>query len=673
MRNGSGSWLYLQLSVVVILAAMLVGLVAQSPAAATTPPNTSVLVPATGATLSGTAATLDASASNATSVEFWLFGGSYGYSGKMIGTATLTEYGWLYSWNTTTVPSSSYAVVSEAFGAGGSAFSAGVSITVKNTLPTTSVLVPATGATLSGTAATLDASASNATSVEFWILGGSYGYSGKMIGTATLTLYGWVSTWNTTTVPNASYALLSEAFGAGGSAFSAGVSITVNNASWPQNGYGPDRTGFQPNETKIGTANVGTLSKVRTYQASAGGASSPLISNGTLYDVIAGTLYAFDATGSTNCSPVPTTCTTPLWTASAANFDGMTIANGDVFVTDTHGVRAYDAAGSTDCSGTPKVCAPLWQTSTNSGSGPPFTPGSGSPVVANGVLYVPGYGDGLAPNLGGALVAAFDTAGSKGCTVYSGIGNICVPMWTTTGLPATTANAGSPAIAGGVLYIANSTLYAFDAAGSRSCSGTPTVCAPLWTAATSGGPTYSAPAVANGTVYVGAWNGLLYAFDAAGSTNCSGTVTTKTCTPLWTAKASNGIGGTPAVANGVVYTVSEDGTLSAFDAAGSTHCSGTVTAKTCTPLWASALGGSGLVTSSSPAVANGVVYFASTSATVYGFDAAGSINCSVTGGTKTCTPLWSANPGGYAGTAAVANGVVYFNGTQVGAVWAFSL
>ena len=37
--------------------------------------------------------------------------------------------------------------------------------------PTTSVLVPAKGATLSGTAATLDASASNATSVEFWILG----------------------------------------------------------------------------------------------------------------------------------------------------------------------------------------------------------------------------------------------------------------------------------------------------------------------------------------------------------------------------------------------------------------------------------------------------------------------------------------------------------------------
>jgi len=162
-------------------------------------------------------------------VEFWIFGGSYGYTGKMIGTATSTAYGWVYSWNTTTVPNASYALLSEAFGPGGSAFSSGVSITVSNRPPpTTTVLVPASGATLSGTT-TLDASASNATSVEFWILGGSYGYTGKMIGTATSTAYGWVYSWRTTTVPNASYSLLSEAFGAGGNSYSAGVSITVKN------------------------------------------------------------------------------------------------------------------------------------------------------------------------------------------------------------------------------------------------------------------------------------------------------------------------------------------------------------------------------------------------------------------------------------------------------------
>ena len=73
------------------------------------------------------------------------------------------------------------------------------------------------------------ASASNATSVEYWILGGTYGFSGHLIGTATSTPYGWAATWDTTTVPNGSYVLVSEAFNAGGSAYSAGVTITVSN------------------------------------------------------------------------------------------------------------------------------------------------------------------------------------------------------------------------------------------------------------------------------------------------------------------------------------------------------------------------------------------------------------------------------------------------------------
>jgi chitodextrinase len=94
--------------------------------------------------------------------------------------------------------------------------------------PTTSVLIPSNGATLSGST-TLDASASNATSVEFRLFGGVYGYNAPVLCTATLTYYGWLCTWNTATVPNGSYALLSEAFNSGGSAFSSGVSITVHN------------------------------------------------------------------------------------------------------------------------------------------------------------------------------------------------------------------------------------------------------------------------------------------------------------------------------------------------------------------------------------------------------------------------------------------------------------
>lgn len=443
----------------------------------------------------------------------------------------------------------------------------------------------------------------------------------------------------------------------------------TSGAGWPQLHYGQDRTGYQPNETQIGTGNVGKLAQARTYHAGAS-LSAPLISNGILY-VDTGTLYAFDATGTANCSAAPVTCT-PLWTAPTAYFDGMTIANGDVYVTDNEGVQAFDAAGSKNCAGTPKVCTPLWATSTRSSTGPAFTPGSGSPVFANGVLYVPGYGDGLPVSTGGAYVAAFDGTGSKGC---SGSPVICVPIWTTTGVPASTGNTGSPAIGpNGVLYIANQTLYAFDAAGSAGCAGTPKVCAPLWTAATANSPTYSAPAVANGTVYVSSWNAKLYAFDAAGSAGCSTGATGKTCTPLWTAATPGSIGGTPAVAKGVVYTVSGNGTLSAFDAAGSTDCSGAAAAKTCTPLWHSAPGPGGYVTSSSPAVANGVVYFSSTNGGTYGYDAAGSLNCSASGTVKTCSPLWAAVSGFIGGgSPAIVNGVLYINVAGNGTLYAYSL
>ena len=192
-------------------------------------PTTSVLVPSAGATLTGSTY-LDASATNATSVKFLLFGGTFGYSAPVICTATATPYGWVCSWNTSTVPNGAYTLISEATGAGGSTFSAGVNITVKNSLPTTAVLIPSNGATLSGSTY-LDASASNATSVEFLLFGGSYGYSAHVACTATTsTAYGWLCAWNTTTVPNGSYTLLSEAFNSAGSTLSSsGVRITVKN------------------------------------------------------------------------------------------------------------------------------------------------------------------------------------------------------------------------------------------------------------------------------------------------------------------------------------------------------------------------------------------------------------------------------------------------------------
>ena len=207
-------------------------------------------------------------------------------------------------------------------------------------------------------------------------------------------------------------------------------------------------------------------------------------------------------------------------------------------------------------------------------------------------------------------------------------------------------------MSGGVVYIAGFYgLDAFSAAGTTGCSGTPPnrTCTPLWTA-TTGGNSYSSPAVANGVVYFGSGDGKLYAFSAAGSTGCSGTP--KICTPLWTGATGNQIASTPAVAGPVAYIGSLDGKLYAFSAAGTTGCSGTP--KICTPLW-TAPGAGG---QSSPAVANGVIYNGS-SGKLYAFSAAGSTGCS--GTPKTCTPLWTSPNNGNTtySSPAVANGLVY--------------
>ena len=96
--------------------------------------------------------------------------------------------------------------------------------------PTTWVITPSTGATLFGSTR-LDAYATyNATtSVEFRLIGGMYGFSGPVVCTATPTSFGWSCVWNTATIPNGSYVLVSEAFNAGGSSYSSGVRITVKN------------------------------------------------------------------------------------------------------------------------------------------------------------------------------------------------------------------------------------------------------------------------------------------------------------------------------------------------------------------------------------------------------------------------------------------------------------
>jgi hypothetical protein len=191
------------------------------------PPTTSIVLPSTGATLSGSTY-LDATATNATSVQFFVFGGSFGFNAPLACTATGTVFGWVCGWNTTSVPNGSYTLVAQATGPGGST-DAGIAFKVNNPAPTTSIILPSAGATLSGSTY-LDATATNATSVEFLVFGGSFGFNSPVACTATGTIYGWLCGWNTTSVPNSgSYTLVAQATGPGGTTYSAGVKFTVNN------------------------------------------------------------------------------------------------------------------------------------------------------------------------------------------------------------------------------------------------------------------------------------------------------------------------------------------------------------------------------------------------------------------------------------------------------------
>jgi hypothetical protein len=211
---------------------------------------------------------------------------------------------------------------------------------------------------------------------------------------------------------------------------------------------------------------------------------------------------------------------------------------------------------------------------------------------------------------------------------------------------------GMPAVSGGVVYMTDTLsdnpqdrgrLYAFDAAGQTNCtSGTPRSCQPLWSGVIQTNATTAASDAAVGAngVYVTASDyvqapegfGALYAFDPHGTTNCSGSP--KVCTPLWTARVPNASGnffaGSPVVNGGRIY-VPMSGVIQVFDE-GARNCSGSP--KVCPPLFAIAASGNAF------AVADGKIYAGggSNNPSWVAYDATGQQNCS--GTPLTCEPLF---------------------------------
>ncbi len=245
-----------------------------------------------------------------------------------------------------------------------------------------------------------------------------------------------------------------------------------------------------------------------------------------------------------------------------------------------------------------------------------------SPAVVNGVVYI-GSDDGR------LWAYPADGCGQSLCTT---------PLWTSTNLAQII---DSPTVSRGIVYVGSQTsdtsaagkLNAFSAAGC----GQP-VCSPLWQGlAGNKSILQSSPAVANGFVFVGAFDGKLYVFNAAG---CGAA----TCQPVWTGATGGSVESTPTVVGGVAFIGSDDGKLYAFDANG---CG----APSCRPLWSGAIGGPAF--ESSPAVSNGTVYIGSD----HFLAAFATSGC----GAVTCQALWKGTYQGefFGGSPAVFGGNVY--------------
>ena len=210
--------------------------VSWTPSVAIPNPVSTVLLPSAGTELTGTQV-LDAAASDSASpisqVQFLLTGGSL--NNAPIATATPSNYGWYARWGSASVPNGTYAlqsVISDA--AGNVAYSPPVTIIVDNeaTPPTTALLLPAKGSSVSGSQVILSARASDnvpVATVEFHLTGGSL--NNALIATGTQSPYGWLAYWDSTTVPDGTYTLQSDAYDtAGNQGVSTAETVIVENS-----------------------------------------------------------------------------------------------------------------------------------------------------------------------------------------------------------------------------------------------------------------------------------------------------------------------------------------------------------------------------------------------------------------------------------------------------------
>ena len=178
----------------------------------------------------------------------------------------------------------------------------------------------------------------------------------------------------------------------------------------------------------------------------------------------------------------------------------------------------------------------------------------------------------------------------------------------------------SPAVVDGTVYVGSwdGYVYALDAATGQE----------RWRFQT-GDVVLSSPAVVNGKVYVGSFDGNLHALDAASGEE------------RWRFKTGRSVESSPCVADGSVFFTGNDGNTYALDAA------------TGQERWRFKLG-TDVISTTSPAVADGVVYTGGDDY-FYALDAA------------TGKERWRSDTWGVSFSASVAGGMVYIGGQALDA------
>jgi hypothetical protein len=376
----------------------------------------------------------------------------------------------------------------------------------------------------------------------------------------------------------------------------------VPTGCWPQEGYDAARSGFNPFESTLTPAKVPLLT--RAWGADVGATATTPVVDGSA--VFLGAGDAVEAIATATGSSRWVTHNTDLDSGFPATVGPVNHVHGDVLAPVNWGVAGglFTFDGATGArEGEPQfhsgIRGSVAQRGDESahvrfdyGSGGPFgttldygshralldvvSSGSPAPVTSPSII-----GRTVLVGVGTAVQAySLDT-----CTPVPQATQFCLPAWSTTvgAAPRDPVGIGTGSVAIG---LANGDVAVLDVAAG----------ALQWTAHT-GSSDATAPSVASGHLYVGAADGRLSAFPAAGCGQA-------TCAPEWSGATRTGtaVSHQPAVAAGVVYVGTSAGRVYAFDAGG---CG----AAACSTLWSGAVNPTGPAAPVlGPVVSDGSVY-----------------------------------------------------------------